>query len=94
MPAELSGGEKQRVAIARTMAMNPQFIFADEPTSDLDSENGHMIVELLKTTAREKGAMVLCVTHDERVLDVADRIIHIEDGTITADSRKQKEAAQ
>ncbi len=82
MPSELSGGEQQRVAIARTLAMRPKLIFADEPTSSLDSITGRRIVELLQIAARRHGAMVLCVTHDERIRDVADRIINIEDGNI------------
>jgi putative ABC transport system ATP-binding protein len=92
LPPELSGGEKQRVAIARTMAMRPALIFADEPTSDLDSENGHKVVELLRKSAHDNNTMVLCVTHDERVQNVADRIIYIEDGVITNDIRPKLEA--
>jgi putative ABC transport system ATP-binding protein len=88
LPTELSGGEKQRVAIARTLAMKPKLIFADEPTSDLDSVNGQIIVDLLHKAAIERGAMVLCVTHDDRVKKVADRVLSIEDGVINSDSRK------
>ncbi len=88
LPNELSGGEKQRVAIARTLATKPKLIFADEPTSDLDSVNGQMIVDLLHRAAREQGAMVLCVTHDDRVKKVADRTMFIEDGIITNGEKK------
>jgi putative ABC transport system ATP-binding protein len=81
-PAELSGGEKQRVAIARALAKKPQLIFADEPTSALDGENGQRVIALLQTAAREQGAAVICVTHDQRLEAWADRVIHIEDGRI------------
>ena len=87
LPNQLSGGEQQRVAIARTLAMKPKLIFADEPTSNLDRRNGEIIVDLLHHASREDGAMVLCVTHDERVHRVADRVIAIEDGVITDDHR-------
>lgn len=81
-PAELSGGEKQRVAIARALAKQPELIFADEPTSALDGDNGQKVVGLLQRAARERGAAVICVTHDQRLEAWADRIIHIEDGRI------------
>ncbi|MEZ5938801.1 MAG: ABC transporter ATP-binding protein [Hyphomonadaceae bacterium] len=83
-PDKMSGGEKQRVAIARALAKNPKLIFADEPTSALDGENGRIAMELLRTAAKEKGATVLCVTHDVRLAKYADRIITIEDGLITS----------
>lgn len=83
-PDKLSGGEKQRVAIARALAKNPKLIFADEPTSALDGENGRIAMELLRSAAKEKGATVLCVTHDVRLAGYADRIITIEDGQITS----------
>lgn len=81
-PDELSGGEKQRVAIARALAKNPKLIFADEPTSALDGENGANVMELLRRSAKNHGASVLCVTHDVRLAAYADRIITIEDGRI------------
>ncbi len=81
-PAELSGGEKQRVVIARALAKRPQVIFADEPTSALDSENGAQIARLLKDATRLHGASVLCVTHDPRLESFADRLIHMEDGAL------------
>jgi putative ABC transport system ATP-binding protein len=84
-PAELSGGEKQRVAIARALAKRPQLLFADEPTSSLDGENGQIVTRLLRRAAQEHGAAVICVTHDPRLETFADRIIHLEDGRILDD---------
>jgi putative ABC transport system ATP-binding protein len=86
-PTALSGGEKQRTAIARALAKQPQLLFADEPTSALDGTNGRIVVDLLHRIARERGATVLCVTHDPRLHEHADRIIHLEDGRILRDSR-------
>ncbi|WP_333586851.1 ABC transporter ATP-binding protein [Phenylobacterium sp.] len=86
-PAELSGGEKQRVAIARALAKAPRLLFADEPTSALDGENGQVVIKLLQRAAKDQGAAVICVTHDPRLEAYADRIIHIEDGTILDDRR-------
>ena len=83
-PEKLSGGEKQRVAIARALAKKPKLVFADEPTSALDGENGQLAMELLRKAAKEQGATVLCVTHDVRLAQYADRIITIEDGLITS----------
>ena len=85
-PARLSGGQKQRVAIARALAFNPKLILADEPTAALDSHSGRDIVDLLQELARSQGCPVLMVTHDNRVLDIADRIIHMEDGRIQSGS--------
>jgi putative ABC transport system ATP-binding protein len=87
-PSELSGGEKQRVAIARALAKNPNLIFADEPTSALDGENGQVVIRLLRRAATERGAAVICVTHDPRLEAYADRVIHIEDGRILDDVRR------
>ena len=87
-PAELSGGEKQRVAIARALAKAPTLLFADEPTSALDSGNGQAVAELLRRAAIERGAAVLCVTHDPRLTRYAHRVIHLEDGRITSDERQ------
>ena len=81
-PSELSGGEKQRVAIARCLSKEPQLLFADEPTSALDGENGQIVIRLLRRAATEHGAAVICVTHDPRLAAYADRVIHIEDGVI------------
>jgi putative ABC transport system ATP-binding protein len=84
-PRDLSGGQKQRVAIARALAGNPQLIMADEPTAALDSHNGHAVIELLRHLAKEKGRTVLIVTHDPRIIDVADRVAYLEDGVLRND---------
>ncbi len=87
-PSALSGGEKQRVAIARALAKDPQILFADEPTSALDGENGQVVIRLLRRAASEHGAAVICVTHDPRLEEWADRVIKIEDGIIISDERR------
>ncbi|GJD22789.1 ABC transporter-like [Rivularia sp. IAM M-261] len=79
-PDDLSGGQKQRVAIARALVSNPKLVLADEPTAALDSKSGRDVVELMQRLAIEQGCAVLMVTHDNRILDIADRIIHMEDG--------------
>lgn len=81
-PQQLSGGQKQRVAIARALVTNPKLILADEPTAALDSKTGRNIVKLMQTLARQQGTAVLLVTHDNRILDIADRIIRMEDGQL------------
>jgi ABC-type methionine transport system ATPase subunit len=81
-PAQLSGGQRQRVAIARALAGNPRIILADEPTASLDKQSGRDVVDLMQSLAREQGVTVLLVTHDNRILDVADRIMHLEDGRL------------
>ncbi len=86
MPDQLSGGQKQRVAVARALVGNPEVVFADEPTAALDKESGHNVVELLRKLADERGTTVFIVTHDHRVLDVADRIIQMEEGRIVEGS--------
>ncbi len=83
-PANLSGGEKQRVSIARALASRPRLVLADEPTSALDSQTGREIVLLLKQLAREQGCPILVVTHDFRIADMADRTIRMEDGRIVS----------
>jgi len=81
-PENLSGGQKQRVAIARALVSRPKLILADEPTSSLDSQSGRDVVEIMQRLAREDGCTVLLVTHDNRILDIADRILHMEDGQL------------
>jgi putative ABC transport system ATP-binding protein len=86
MPAKLSGGQKQRVAVARALVGNPAIIFADEPTAALDKESGLKIVQLLKRLGEVRGTTTVMVTHDNRILDLADRILRLEDGRIVDDS--------
>ena len=93
LPIALSGGEKQRVAIARAMVKRPQFIFADEPTSALDGINGGIVTGLLHQLARTHGATVLGVTHDPRLLEYADRVLHLEDGQLIDDTRSSSTLA-
>ena len=83
LPADLSGGQKQRVAIARALAGEPHIILADEPTAALDSVSGKLIMDLLQELAHEQNRAVVVVTHDNRIFDYADRIVHIEDGCIS-----------
>ena len=85
-PHNLSGGQKQRVAIARALVSHPKIVLADEPTAALDSKSGRNIVKLMQELAREQGCTILIVTHDNRILDVADRIVELEDGRITAEN--------
>jgi len=85
LPHDLSGGQKQRVAIARALAARPELLLADEPTAALDSRSGRDVVELLRKLAREQGCAVLMVTHDPRILDVADRLLRMEDGRLFLD---------
>lgn len=81
-PAQLSGGEKQRVAIGRALVKNPTLVFADEPTSALDWENGQKVIELLRDAAHQRGAAVLCVSHDARLLPFVDVFYHLDDGRL------------
>jgi putative ABC transport system ATP-binding protein len=82
LPANLSGGQKQRVAIARALAGDPEIVLADEPTAALDSSSGKTVMEILSGMARERERAVVIVTHDPRVLNYADRVVHIADGRI------------
>ena len=86
MPAKLSGGQKQRVAVARALVGNPTIVFADEPTAALDKESGMKTVQLLKRLGEVRGTTTVMVTHDNRILDMADRILKLEDGRIVEDS--------
>ncbi len=81
LPEKLSGGEKQRVAIARALINDPTLILADEPTANLDSKIGHEITRLLRRIARGQGRSVVIVSHDERIRDIADRVLWLEDGS-------------
>ena len=81
-PADLSGGQKQRVAIARALAGDPSIVLADEPTAALDSFSGHAVMALMQSLAHQRDRAVVIVTHDNRMLSYADRIVHIEDGRI------------
>ncbi|MCG8364634.1 MAG: DevA family ABC transporter ATP-binding protein [Pseudanabaenales cyanobacterium] len=81
-PNNLSGGQQQRIAIARALVSNPQIVLADEPTAALDSKSGRDVVNLMQKLAKEQGCTILLVTHDNRILDIADCIIHMEDGRL------------
>jgi len=81
-PDSLSGGQKQRVAIARALAGNPPLVLADEPTAALDSKTGRDVVNLMQRLAKEQSRTIVLVTHDNRILDIADRIVHMEDGRL------------
>lgn len=81
-PEQLSGGQRQRVAIARALAAEPAILLADEPTASLDRQSGREVVDRMQTLARQKGTTILLVTHDNRILDIADRVIHLEDGRL------------
>jgi putative ABC transport system ATP-binding protein len=89
-PSDLSGGQKQRVAIARALAGDPQIILADEPTAALDSVSGRNVLEIMSGLARNKNRAVVIVTHDPRVLEYCDRIIHIEDGRVGHEEVRNK----
>ncbi|WP_216913702.1 MULTISPECIES: ATP-binding cassette domain-containing protein [unclassified Synechococcus] len=81
-PAQLSGGQKQRVAVARALVGEPPLLLADEPTAALDSHSGREVVLLMQRLAREQGCTILLVTHDSRILDIADRTLSLEDGRL------------
>lgn len=82
LPSGLSGGQKQRVAIARALVSNPKIVLADEPTAALDKKSGRDVVEIMQDLAKKKGCTILLVTHDNRILDIADRIVYMEDGRL------------
>jgi putative ABC transport system ATP-binding protein len=92
-PADLSGGQKQRVAIARALAGEPRIILADEPTAALDSTSGRLVIEMLRDLAKRQGRAVVIVTHDNRVLEFADRILHIADGKLAERGLHEKAPA-
>ena len=82
LPGQLSGGQRQRVAVARALAARPGLVLADEPTAALDRQSGQDVVRLLTDLARQRGVPILLVTHDPRILDIADRVVAMEDGRI------------
>lgn len=84
-PENLSGGQKQRVAIARALVSRPKIVLADEPTAALDKKSGRDVVEMMQALAKEQHCTILIVTHDNRILDVADRIVYMEDGRLVSD---------
>lgn len=86
-PDNLSGGQKQRVAIARALVNNPPLVLADEPTAALDKQSGRDVVEIMQRLAKDQGTSILLVTHDNRILDIADRIVEMEDGILARDSQ-------
>lgn len=88
-PKELSGGQQQRVAIARAFANRPAIILADEPTANLDLRTGGEIIALMKEMNREQGVTVICSTHDHKMLDISDRIIWMEDGSVKKIARRE-----
>jgi putative ABC transport system ATP-binding protein len=85
-PENLSGGQKQKVAIARALVSHPKLVLADEPTAALDSKSGRDVVELMQQLSQEQGCPILVVTHDNRILDIADRIVQMEDGRLTQET--------
>ena len=86
LPANLSGGEKQRVAVARALIGNPDLILADEPTAALDKDSGNEVVVMLKHLGQKRNTTTLMVTHDNRILELADRVVTMEDGRILPDA--------
>jgi putative ABC transport system ATP-binding protein len=93
-PKSLSGGQKQRVAIARALATQPKLVLADEPTAALDSKTGREVVNIMHRLVRENNSTILLVTHDNRILDIADRIIHLEDGCLVATKTRSRGRAE
>lgn len=94
LPEKLSGGEKQRVAIARALANDPPLILADEPTGNLDSKTGYQAMHMLELLAKERGKTVVCVTHDQRIEDVANHVLWLEDGELMLKPREAASLAQ
>ncbi len=86
LPAQLSGGQRQRVAVARALVGRPGLVLADEPTAALDKKSGQEVVHLMRDLAKKEGTPILLVTHDPRILDIADRVVAMEDGRIVQDA--------
>lgn len=91
LPGTLSGGQQQRVAIARALAAKPAILLADEPTGNLDSATSHDVLGLLKMAAKQFSQTLILITHDRDIAQLADRIVHIEDGKIVGDTGKERE---
>jgi putative ABC transport system ATP-binding protein len=91
-PRELSGGEQQRVAVARAIVGKPSVVLADEPTAALDSENGQAVMTVLADLAKDPARALFIVTHDPRIMPFADRILRIEDGRLVSDQRRDERA--
>ncbi len=89
-PIEMSGGQQQRIAIARSMANNPSILLCDEPTANLDLQTGKAILEILKGLNRQRGVTIICATHDHRMLDICDRLLWIRDGRIDRIARRDQ----
>jgi len=85
-PGELSGGQQQRVAIARALATRPRLLLADEPTGQLDAETGKQIMRLLRSVVRSEGVTALLATHDPTLMEIADSVLHLADGTLQQES--------
>ena len=86
-PDQLSGGQQQRVAVARALAINPKVILADEPTANLDTENGKQVMDIMQRLNKETGVTFVFATHDPRVIGYANRVVTLQDGLITKDSK-------
>lgn len=91
LPSELSGGEQQRISIARAVAGKPNIIFADEPTANLDSVSGNQVIELITKINRESGQTIVMVTHEREYAKNCDRILHMEDGQITKEENRNRD---
>ena len=94
LPADLSGGQKQRVAIARALVSRPEIVLADEPTAALDKKSGRDVVNIMHDLAKDQGCTILLVTHDNRILDIADRIVYMEDGRLSKQPEKSEESEE
>ncbi|MEM9275438.1 MAG: ATP-binding cassette domain-containing protein [Cyanobacteria bacterium P01_F01_bin.143] len=90
LPKNLSGGQKQRVAIARALVTQPKIVLADEPTASLDKKTGRDMVEIMQKLAKQQGCAIVLVTHDNRILDIADRVIHLEDGYLESEKSRKR----
>ncbi len=90
LPMDLSGGQKQRVSIARALANRPSIILADEPTGNLDSKTGHSVIELLRDLSVKEKSSVIIVTHDNRIMDMSDRVLYLEDGRLKNGANSKK----